>query len=482
VLTGGAGVDGVRTALTGRAAKRALRAVLERLSDGSTEIGPARLRRAKFKPERRLDAYYDVRIHDLADGRTAPSRSVMVRWTPAEVTEAAAPPDAAGLTDEPPAPAGPPFRSLVGTEPAMGMHVRVSPFDPTFPQLARVCDPQHVDDALRGIVDAREPARGRNALPAVTAVRYRPGERHVLRYDLPGRRRGVAAPTTVFAKLYRPGDVQRAWRVATTVSRWLEDGPPGLGAARPLAVVDADDLLVYERCAGTPLSRWLRPGRPSIEGYLRTLGAGLRHLHRPPGPLAADLRTHTFAAELRAVASSCEHVGVLLPTAGAAVHEILDRSAALEARLDGQAPRFAHGDFKLDHAWVAAGRLTLIDHDSCTVAEPALDVGKFLADLHWWTILAGCPASVGPARAAFLAGYGADDPEHQIPRARLYEVLILTKVTARRVPLWDRRWDHRTRILVDRAAALIAALERDTTRTRRSRPDRRSRSSDRAAE
>jgi len=462
VLSGASGIAGVRGVVTGRAAKTALHAALENLTDGAVHLGAARVRRAKFKPGRRLDAYYDVRVDDHAGAR---SRAVMVRWTPAadgHEGAASAPtsrPDGAEVS-------GPPFRHLVATEPVLGMRVNVSPFDPAFPQLPYVCDPRHVHDALREIVDQRSARRGAATLPSVTTVRYRPGERHVLRYDVPhAGGRPTAAPWTLFAKLYRAGDAERAWRVATTVSEWLEDGSPGFAAARPLAVLPDDDLLVYERCPGRPLTHWLRRAPSRVDEHLRTVGAGLRRLQRPPGPLAADLRVHTFDGEIRAIASTSEHLQVLIPRVGATVRDILDRCGLVHERVPAEPSCFAHGDFKLDHVWLASGEITLIDHDSCTVADPALDVGKFLADLDWWTTRADRWHDVGKAREAFLVGYGADAPEERLVRARMYEVLILTKIAARRVMLWDPEWVERTRLLIDRAAELLDELESDGSPT-----------------
>jgi hypothetical protein len=62
--------------------------------------------------------------------------------------------------------------------------------------------------------------------------------------------------------------------------------------------------------------------------------------------------------------------------------------------------------------------LTLIDFDTCARADPALDIGKFLADLEWWFTLQGIPG-LEEAQAELLKGYvGEREPDHTV-NARL---------------------------------------------------------------
>ena len=98
------------------------------------------------------------------------------------------------------------------------------------------------------------------------------------------------------------------------------------------------------------------------------------------------------------------------------------------------------------------------DFDSCRRAEPALDLGKFLADLRWWFSLKGQPG-LGDAQERFLEGYGPS-PRPRMFRARVYEAISLLKLTARRVPLHDPDWVGRTTMLLVRADDLLRDLTR----------------------
>ncbi len=166
------------------------------------------------------------------------------------------------------------------------------------------------------------------------------------------------------------------------------------------------------------------------------------------------LERHTFAGEVKAIARASEHVHALLPATGAAINEILTRAQELYERLSPEKPTLAHGDFKADHLWVTPTGLAMIDFDTCCLADPALDVGKFLADLRWWHDVYVQPG-VEQAQERFLEGYARRDSEACLARARLYEALILVKITARRVRLFDPGWALRTARLISRAQGLL---------------------------
>jgi len=99
--------------------------------------------------------------------------------------------------------------------------------------------------------------------------------------------------------------------------------------------------------------------------------------------------------------------------------------------------------------------MTLIDFDSCAVAEPALDLGKFLADVRYWCAAADRP-DVDDAQREFLAGYGEDDLA--LDRVRCYEALYLMRAAARRVQVSALDWEVRTTALVADATALMGEL------------------------
>jgi len=108
--------------------------------------------------------------------------------------------------------------------------------------------------------------------------------------------------------------------------------------------------------------------------------------------------------------------------------------------------------------WVSRGRPTLIDFDTCHLADPALDVGKFLAHLQLWHVTHDQPG-LEQAQERFLLGYAPGAPDGRLLRARLYEAVELVKI-ARRVPLFDHDWVSLTKQAIRRAHAVMNDLER----------------------
>jgi aminoglycoside phosphotransferase (APT) family kinase protein len=227
---------------------------------------------------------------------------------------------------------------------------------------------------------------------------------------------------------------------------------------RPLRYIAAEGLVLYPRVTGTPLSDLLREPGPRVDGYLRAAGAAIRALHQTPESLI-ELQPHSFAKELKGILSASEHVHPLLPDTGAAIARLIERARGLHEQLPQEPPAFAYGDFKADHLWVTPGGMTLIDFDTSYLSDPAIDLGKFLADLQWWYDGYDLNGVVA-AQQQFLAGYGATTAG-RLARGRLYEALVLTKSTVRRVKLFDRDWALRTARLIARATAVLDRLEAD---------------------
>jgi len=451
-IAGRAGLAGVQWLLLEPPASDALRRALARaLADGAS-LGEITLQRAKYKPGRHLTAYYAAQVRDRAGAQS--SRMVEVSWTPpgspdrrGDIDAMQAMQDAAvrrGLAS--------PFRTLLADDPDWGLRAQIAPLDASFPRLARLCDPAYVRDLLAAEPSVHAPAERYR----ITPIRYRPDQRHVLRYDPLDAAGRVDAANTLFAKVYNSNKGARTFDVAARVSDWLAEQGSAIGAARPQAYVAEEGLVLYPRVTGTPLSDLLRDQGPATAGHLRAAGAAIRALHQTPESLVA-LQPHSFAKEVKGIVSASEHVHPLLPATGATIGALVERARELHERLPQEPPAFAYGDFKADHLWATPAGMTLIDFDTCYLSDPAIDLGKFLADVQWWYDGYGL-GGVAEAQEQFLAGYGPIAPDRLL-RARLYEALVLTKSTVRRVRLFDPDWAPRTERLIARAAAVLDQVD-----------------------
>ena len=456
-LSGRAKLEGIRWMLRSGAPRRALRRELSALLPASDMLGPCQLRYARFGPGRKLTAYYDALVH-IEGTEAYCARPVAVTWGSdgdadqhhgtADLSEIQAEAVRHGVAA--------PFRQLAAELPEWNMHVQVSPLDARIPQLVPLSDPRYARDVVAGTYAVSEVALDQAPASryAVTSIRYRPGKRHVLRYDS----LDTAARGTIFAKHYHSEKGARVFRVATQVAEWLAEHGEDVTSVRPLAYVAEDAVVLYPRVFGAPLSERLRrPGR-GVARRLERAGAALHALHHLPQAVAGPLKVVDFAAEIREVKRDIAHVPALLPSVGAVIGEFLDRALELHQGLPQEPPTFTHRDFKCEHLLVTPGGLTLIDLDICALTDPAFDVGKFLADLQWW-FAAYDQEGLEQAQERFLVGYAPGAPEERLVRARLYEAVELVKMTVLRARLFEHHAACRTERLIGRAQAVMNNLQ-----------------------
>jgi thiamine kinase-like enzyme len=217
-----------------------------------------------------------------------------------------------------------------------------------------------------------------------------------------------------------------------------------------------DYVILYPHAPGVPLSHQLDRSPRWLGSQLKIIGGALANLHSGPESLQAGLKENTFANEAKVVKRACEHIQVLLPETYDQILNILDVLQKHYAELPQEKPTFTHSDFKADHLLSTPRGLTLIDLDTCTLTDPALDLGKFLADLEWWFTKNGI-SGIENMQAELLKGYvgnitGDSVVADRLRRARLFHILILVKIIARRVPIYKKDWGAMTARLAERAS------------------------------
>lgn len=403
-------------------------------------VGELRLVRAKLKPGRKLVASYAVRVL-CAGGAT--ERALAVSWVaPGTALPAPAPElEAAALRSG----ALKPFQRAWHASADARMSIQVSPVDAAVPQLVRWHDPDHVAAALA--------AAGFDARPGevtVVTVRFRPGQRHILRVS-----RGGGLPD-VYAKVYR----DEAGRAAVTAARRVEARFRASGAAAsagPGTFLAQDRTTLWPEVTGRLLSDVVATAGAAAGCAVEATGAALRALHtgatRPGDPPAKDA-TAQVAETIRA----SQVIDALLPSVGRTVRRLAALAASRLAALPDSPVTPVHGDYKGDNILVrtAAGGSTavhVLDFDGFGAGDPAADVGKLRADLRWCS--RGDGATAAALRAALDIGYGAAGPA-QSARAEVYDGLFQLRLAARRARVQDEGWERRVVEAVESAAATLA--------------------------
>jgi hypothetical protein len=424
--------------LTSEAPFRALRDHLDGMLRARAEVSSLRLTRIKFKPPRKLSAYYDV---ELGNAPSTIVRPIAVTWTSRSPSSSERRPNARRRVELAAIESGVagPFTKLETTDSRWNMHVRVFPFDGEFPQLVPLSNPRRAS-GLAGSAEA-----------TVVPIRYRPEQRHVLCYKTPDESGGRRP---VYVKLYASDRGVWALHAARLMSRSLEKSE-SLGGVNPLFYDRTHRALFVPEARGNPLScLW---SSSNVDDWTQGAGEMLNLIHCADLSPVSACRATDLASEAVAVWRAAAHIAALDASLGTRIRAILDRAVAAEKMFPPEAPRLIHGDFKADHIFVDDRRLTLIDFDSCRWSDPAADLGKFLSDMRWRDHCYGV-SHYGRACELFLTGYQAREHAYRVRRARLWEAVLLAKAAARRVsvvaPDWDQVVDH----MISGAESLLKAL------------------------
>jgi aminoglycoside phosphotransferase (APT) family kinase protein len=154
----------------------------------------------------------------------------------------------------------------------------------------------------------------------------------------------------------------------------------------------------------------------------------LAALHCAP---EVSTRERPVEVELARFARRAEGVRSIRPELGTrllAVTEDLERRGR---DLRPAARGLVHGDCKPSQFLLRPGGVALVDFDHCGVADPACDVGTFLAALRHRTLAGAAPSTAHDLAADFLAAYERIAGNGMTSRARWYEAVALVRKALR---------------------------------------------------
>lgn len=350
--------------------------------------------------------------------------------------------------------------------PSAGLVLQSFPTDRRLPALVAACDLHPGSPAFAALEAAAVEQEGSSAVrllgASVTPLRYKPGDRCVLRYRLELEAGSRRSDTTVIGKVYR--DPREAERIHGLLDRMHDSQSAQTGAVvagvrltsplvpRPLAVVSDLGLTLNEdvRRPGVGVVTGTdalgpRPDLTAIpEQRLASAAVALARLHT--GSVNADPgAVRTADSEASRALGRAERLGEFAPEMG---ERALTTAQTLGRRLrmTAGAPALpAHGSFKpAQLLFRKPDEVVVTDFDQFCRADPALDVGYFLAYLRpasLWYGRAGALEWFAAASAAYRRAYrdgalalGADRSvaDGALERAPLYEAALLFKIANRR--------------------------------------------------
>ena len=291
------------------------------------------------------------------------------------------------------------------------MRAFVFPDDPVLCRLRSVLDASVMAELLEAPLGA--------ALRAcrVEALRYRPGKRATLAVTARLRGSRSSRPTALIAKVYaNPSKAAAVYEECRHLGSVLASGHAAVTLAPVVALVPEVPMVVQARVEGVPLDPLLRPGRTNradgrAAARVAAAGQALAAVHRAR---PRTERARSSEAELARFAKRAGRIAEVDPPVGAALLETVARLAEGRRSLPVVPPGLVHGDCKPSQFLLAGPRVALLDFDHVGVADPAYDVGAFLAALRKADVvefLAGRrTGSRRPLERAFLDGYQPRNP------------------------------------------------------------------------
>ena len=306
----------------------------------------------------------------------------------------------------------PPWRVPLAMASDVGLALHPFPIDPDLPTLARSADPMSVQRVLG--------EHGVEGPWDVDTVHHARQGGCVLRYRYDGDGNGTA-PRTYYGKVYANGTGRDTEVFLRALTRDEGHSPDAVARfPRPVVYSTSHRLLVTEALPGEPLLRQLLRGRSlngsgkvsrrqqhALAAAVQASGRALRALHRR-STIAAPVRSPM--AELTDLRRELEVVDAVWP----------EEAERIRHTVDGLAGRIvepgdvvlSHGDFTPSQVLFDGDRLGIVDLDTLCRAEPALDIGRFLAHLRLRVAkLTGDPGTplARELTQAFVRGYGEDE-------------------------------------------------------------------------
>jgi aminoglycoside phosphotransferase (APT) family kinase protein len=188
--------------------------------------------------------------------------------------------------------------------------------------------------------------------------------------------RGERGTRTLIGKVYSDGRKAAAvYDEARALTRALEhDGR--VRVAQPEGFVAELAMVVWQPVTGGELEPHLDTAHGGAR--VRAAAEALATLHALP-PVSARRRPVT--AELERFHRRATNVARVAPAAGQPLTELVSALVDRSARIDHSPDGLVHGDCKPSQFRIDGSDLALLDFDHCGLADPASDVGTFLASL-----------------------------------------------------------------------------------------------------
>jgi ABC-type multidrug transport system fused ATPase/permease subunit len=339
-----------------------------------------------------------------------------------------------------------PFATPAAIVEALNIALHVFPIDGELPTLVGATDSRRMLAVLKETLPQALDNTVALERCDVELVDYTRRYRAVLRYRISGtRQNGRAERHAIYGKVFANNTGALAGSAITALrERMLNTSNGDYRFTVPRALGWRPDmrLALHETIPGRPLLAEVLAAQ--LLGQKSELqGMTLPEMVDTCAKIAATLhgsniklgRRRTLDGEVTALRQGIADIERTSPYLGVQLEGLLEQISAYAEQSDGLSPTFCHGDFAHTEVLFEGRQAGLIDFDSICQAEPALDLGHFMATLK----LASLAIQKSPATHAradelcdrFLRMYMVsmgnrlEDPERLRARVAVHQVFCL---------------------------------------------------------
>lgn len=291
-----------------------------------------------------------------------------------------------------------PFASPVGMVAHLKMALSVFPIDGLIPTLVEATDPQTIASLLAETLPEARSGEFLIQDVRLDLAHYGRYERCVLRYSIDGMQTATQTPRhlTVYGKVEADGSGNGTVSMISTLRARLQepDVPYRFRIPHALGYFPDLKLLLMEAIPGKPffkelLKTWREQGdhgngeeggshekQVTLEQAVRTCALIAATLHRSEIKSGPRQTLEMQAAELREESQAIKRT---FPALFAQVESWISETVAFAQAYPAMPPCFSHGDFTYTQLIFDGSKGGLVDFDSICQAEPAQDLGHYLA-------------------------------------------------------------------------------------------------------
>jgi len=187
----------------------------------------------------------------------------------------------------------------------------------------------------------------------------------------------------------------------------------GLIIPKPLRVVKEWGLLLMERVPGTGLQLLMEQAQTpqQFKEVISLAAAALASLHRLR---FEGQKVRSLQSRLKKLHRQAALLHLVAPLLAQEAEALLQQIARLSLHSPEVAPSFLHGDFGPGQLLLEKDQMAIVDFDTVSRGDPAMDVGHFMARLHRLAVPSRAGDEFRQLATYFLSEYQARLPENRV--------------------------------------------------------------------